>query len=146
MQKKKIATSTLLQRLFKTSSINRFFNHYGDEMQAVTFHEYINDLCAKKGITAESVLRKTDIERTYGHQLFRGIRKPTRDRVIQLAFGFGMNYDELQKLLSIARKSPLYPKIRRDAIIIYALKNEYSIIELQNALHEMELPILGEER
>ena len=147
MDNQSITTSTLLQRLFKTSSIDRFIDRHENALEAVPlFCEYINKLCAEKDVSAESVLKKTDIERTYGHQLFRGIRKPTRDRVIQFGFGFEMDYDDMQKLLSIARKSPLYPKIKRDAIIIFALKNKYSVIDVQNALYDMGIPLLGEER
>jgi len=41
---------------------------------------------------------------------------------------------------------PLYPKIKRDAIIIFALKNGFDIVAVQSALFELSLPILGEER
>ena len=147
MPEKKIPTSTLLQKLFQTSSLNRFIQRYGDEMNSVPrFHEYITVLCAKKGVSAERIIKNSDIARTYGHQLFNGARKPTRDRVIQLAFGFEMDYDETQELLTIARKSPLYPKIKRDAIIIFALKNKYDVVAVQASLFELSLPILGEER
>ena len=143
----KLRTSTLLQRLFQTSSIDRFIRRYNEDMETVPlFHDYISDLCNKKNIPPERIIKKADIARTYGHQLFSGVRKPTRDRAIQLAFGFEMNYEEAQELLKIARKSTLYPRIKRDAIIIYALKNGYDIVTVQSALFDISLPILGEER
>ncbi|MDR2599342.1 MAG: helix-turn-helix transcriptional regulator [Oscillospiraceae bacterium] len=145
--KEKISTSKLLQRIFKTTSLDRLNRRFDTVDSAVPkFNEYISDLCKQKKLSHEQVIKKSDIARTYGHQLFNGTRKPARDRVIQLAFGFGMNYEETQKLLTIARKSTLYPKIKRDAIIIFALKHEFDINAIQTALYDALLPLLGEER
>ena len=83
--------------------------------------------------------------RTYGHQLFSGKRKPSRDKVIQFAFGFGLDVEETQQLLKIAQKPSLYPKLKRDAAIIYCLSRNIEIAEVQNVLTGFELPILGVE-
>jgi len=140
-------TDTLLSRIFKTTSLDRFVRRYDDELNRVPpFSDYITNLARERGTAPERVIKKADIVRTYGHQLFNGTRKPTRDRVIQLAFGFGLSYEETQKLLTIARKSSLYPKIKRDAVIIFALRNDYDIVAVNSALFDMQIPILGEER
>jgi hypothetical protein len=55
-----------------------------------------------------------------------------------------MNFDETQKLLTVAGKSTLYPKIKRDAVIIYALMNGYDIVAVQTSLFDFSLPTLGE--
>lgn len=145
MRDENISTSELLQRLFKTSSISRFIRHYDKQMTNAPFNEYLTSLCLIKGVVAEHVINKSRIERTYGHQLFNGRRKPSRDKVIQLAFGFGMNFDETQTLLKTARKSALYPKLKRDAVIIYALKHGLNIDDVQETLHDLDLPLLGKE-
>lgn len=142
-----ISTSSLLNRLFKTSSIDRFIKRYNAKSIGTTdFHVHISNLCAEKGISQADVLLNADIELDYGRQLFKGIRKPSRDKVIQLAFGFAFDYEETQKLLVLARKSALYPKIERDAVIIYALQHGYKIYSVQDTLFELGIPILGEER
>jgi transcriptional regulator with XRE-family HTH domain len=147
MSEEKVPTNTLLQRLFKTTSIDRFIRRYDEDMSHFpSFKKYINDLCTDKGVTAESIIKKADIERTYGHQLFNGTRKPSRDKVLQLAFGFEAGYEETQKLLSVARKSALHPKVKRDAAIIFALEKGLDIIAVQSTLFELGIPILGKER
>ena len=145
MPHEKISTSTLLRRLFKTASIARFIRHFDRQMEFVTIDTYITDLCVNKNVRPEHIIIKSGIERTYGHQLFNGRRKPSRDKAIQLAFGFEMNYNEAQDLLKAARKSPLHPKIKRDAVIIYALNRGLAMSDVQATLHELELPILGKE-
>ena len=103
-------------------------------------------MCAVKNLPPNEVVKKADIERKYGRQLFSGTRKPSRDKVIQLAFGFELDYEETQELLISARKSALYPKIERDAVIIFALKRKQDLHTVQSMLYELSIPILGEER
>lgn len=141
----KFPTELLLKRLFKTASISRFIRRYGEYMKPVAFNEYVSQLCAAKGTVPERVIRKSGIARTYGHQLFNGARKPSRDKVIQLAFGFEMDYDETQELLRIARKAALYPRIERDAALIYAINKELAVAETQDMLKELALPALGKD-
>jgi hypothetical protein len=138
-----ISTSNLLKRLFKTASIMRFIRHFDRQMELVSFDTYITELCISKNIIPERVILKSGIERSYGHQLFSGRRSPSRDKVIQLAFGFELSYNETQALLKAAGKSQLYPKIKRDAAVIYALKHGVGIVDFQTMLHDLELPLLG---
>ena len=145
MPDKKISTSNLLQRLFKTTNIKSFIKRYDKQIAYMPFNAYLANLCEMRDTVPERVIKKSGIERTYGHQLFSGRRKPSRDKVIQLAFGFDMDYDEIQEFLKTARKSLLYPKIKRDAVIIYALKRKLSIDSVQATLLELELPVLGRE-
>lgn len=145
MPNEKIPTSRLLQRLFKTSSISEFIQDYTNQMHHKRFDALLVDLCGRKNAVPEHVIRKSGIERTYGHQLFNGRRNPSRDKVLQLAFGFEMSFEETQSFLQAARKSPLYPRIKRDAVLIYALKQSYTMDEVQETLHELGLPLLGKE-
>jgi transcriptional regulator with XRE-family HTH domain len=147
MSKEKISTSKLLQRLFRTASLNRFIRRFDEaKLDMPVFSEYIKSLCEEKGIPPGQIVKKADIDRTYGHHLFNGNRTPSRDKVIQLAFGFEMDYDDTQKLLAIARKSPLHPKVKRDAVIIYALKHGLRIADVQSTLFDLGMKILGKER
>lgn len=118
-------------------------NMYADEMKLRPFNETITELCKKQGEVPEHIIRRANLERSYGHQLFRGSRRPSRDTVLQLAFGFNADVEKTQELLRIAGMSTLYPKIKRDAAIIYCLHNRFTIMETQRVLHEMELPLIG---
>lgn len=116
-----------------------------DELHTPIFHEYIKELCYMTKQVPERVIKNASIERTYGHQLFNGTRKPSRDKVIQLAFGFELDVEETQNLLRIAQKSLLYPRIKRDAAILYCISNHIDIVGLQNLLYNLELTLLGGE-
>lgn len=143
--KSKISTATLMKRLFNTTRLHAFMDTYDGDFVKATFHEYIQKLCSEKGLVTEHVIRRAGIDRTYGHQLFSGHRRPSRDKAIQLAFGFSLNAEEAQELLKTAGKSLLYPKIKRDAAILYCLQNGVGFFEAQATLEELELPLMGRE-
>ena len=140
-----ITTSGLLSRLFKTRNIGSFVNRFQGEMDVPAFGDYIAQLCAKKNIKSSEAVRNADIERTYGSQLFRGTRKPSRDKAIQLCFGMDLTVDEAQELLKVAGKSALYPKIKRDAVVLFCLLKHMDIHKAQEILDDLELPLLGGE-
>lgn len=142
---KKIGTSTLLRRLFKAHDLEKFIKSDIDGIETPQFHVYILDLCKAEGWVPEQIIKKAAIDRTYGHQLFNGTRNPSRDKVIQLAFGFGLDVDGAQKLLKVAQKSQLYPKIKRDAAILYCLNCRKDVLETQNVLQTLGMTLLGGE-
>ena len=143
MAEESIHTSTLLRRLEKTSDFNSFMNNYVNVMQDKSFSICLSELCQKNNLVPEHIIKTAQIDRTYGHQLFNGTRKPSRDKIIQLAFGFGMTVDETQDLLRIAGKNPLYPKIKRDAAILFCLSKGMDVIETQDMLESLNLTLLG---
>lgn len=137
-------TSTLFKNLLKTPDLGQFVSKYSDEMKLESFSEYITQLCKNRSEVPEHIINRANIERSYGHQIFRGSRRPSRDTVLQLAFGFNVDIDGAQELLRYAGKSPLYPRVKRDAAIIFCLHNSLSIVEAQAVMQEMELPLIGE--
>ncbi len=142
----KINTTKLLNQLFKTSNLDRFIQRNSKEIDLPPFNVYISALCKEQGLIPEHIIKKSDIERSFGHQIFKGTRKPSRDTVLQLAFGLEANLGLTQNLLKYARCSPLYPRIKRDAAIIYCIHNKYNIVDTQTILHELNLSLIGSER
>lgn len=133
----------MLRSLAKSPDFDSFVDDYENAMEETTFSVYLSRLCEENRLVPERVIKAAQIDRTYGHQLFNGTRKPSRDKVIQLAFGFAMTVDECQHMLRIAGKSPLYPKIKRDAAILFCLSKGMSALEAQNLLESLGLTLLG---
>ncbi|MBP8614255.1 MAG: hypothetical protein KBI40_05295 [Firmicutes bacterium] len=138
-----VTTSTLFHLLFKTPSIGDFVQHNAEQMRLPSFSEYISGLCVKRGEVPERIIKRANIERSFGHQLFKGTKKPSRDTVLQLAFGFQADVDAAQTLLKHAGMSPLYPRVKRDAAILYCLHHHFTVVETQSVLHDMNLPLIG---
>ena len=139
-------TGDLERELAGSADLGAFLQTYADELHAPSFPEYIRSLCRQRKQVRERVILAAGIDRTYGHQLFSGLRRPSRDKVLQLAFGFGLDPEEAQKLLRAAGKSPLYPRLKRDAVVFYALQHRLSLDDVQELLQGCELTPLGELR
>jgi hypothetical protein len=140
---KHIRTSKMLSLIYKTNDIGNFIKNNSGNMETRRLTDYLKDLCREKNFVQEHVIIRSDIDRTYGHQIFRGLHKPSRDKTIQLAFGFGLTVEETQVLLRFAKHSTLYPKIKRDAVIIFCLHRKKTTFETQDLLYELGLSILG---
>lgn len=143
MEDHRIDTEKLMQLLMKDRSFSSFMVSNAAEMGGPSFEEYINELREKKGESAEKIIRRGMIEKSYGHQLFKGSRRPSRDTCLQLAFGFELDVEETQRLLKTAGKSVLYPRVLRDAAIIYSLHNQISLADTQIVLEKLGVPIIG---
>ena len=139
----KVNTNTMLRQLFRTNNLDLYFKNYEDEMQVPDFCRLLKELCFEKNLSPAQVIDQSQIERTYGHQLFNGTRSPSRDKVLQLALGAGLGVPDTQKLLRAAGKSQLYPKLKRDAVILFGLQKGYSILAVQDTLSAYGLTILG---
>ena len=143
MQNKKgLSTGELWAQLFKAPSIGNYLGELSDAMLP-TFADYIAQLCDERGLKHESVIGKAGLERSFGHRLFNGTRNPSRDTVLQVAFGFGLDCDETQQLLKVAGVGALHPKVKRDAVIAYCLHKGRSLMDVQELLYENDLPLLG---
>lgn len=140
---KKVTTEALWARLLNAPSARDYIENAGTELDPPAFAKFISSLCRERGEVAEHIINRAGIERSFGHQLFRGARNPSRDTVLQLAFGFGADTELAQALLRRAGHSQLYPRIRRDAAVVYCLEHGASLIETQQLLAELALPLLG---
>lgn len=139
----KVNTSTLMKRLFKAADLDTYFEGNDSQLEAPDFPALLRTYCEQRGMLPAHVIEQAQIERTYGHQLFSGIRRPSRDKVIQLVIGLGLSVEEGQHLLRAAGKSLLYPRLKRDAVILYGIKNRLSILAVQESLTKYGLTMLG---
>ena len=142
-QKSRVPTSELWEQLVKAASAGQFLRQNEGRIGMPPFSAYLTSLCRERGEVPDRVIKRADIERSFGHALFRGDRKPSRDTVLQLAFGLGADVALAQSLLLHAGHSPLYPRVPRDSVISYCLLHGIGFIEAQSILAELGLPLMG---
>jgi hypothetical protein len=143
ISKKTLPTSALWEQIFKASSAEEIYSRHDNGCVLPSFSEYISTLCKQRGEVPERIIKKANIERAFGHAIFRGDRNPSRNTVLQLAFGFDADVDLTQSLLKHAGHSALYPRVPRDAVIGYCLYHHFSFIDTQHILSELDLPLIG---
>ena len=139
----KISTDKLLALLFKERNLEHFLQWDESSFLMPSFGEYMTAWCTAHNQVPEKVILRANLDKSYGHQLFNGKRNPSRDTVIQLAFAIQADLQQAQEMLKIARKSPLYPRVKRDTVIIYCLHNRISLADAEIILYDLGLPLLG---
>ena len=139
----KVNTNTLMKRLFKAADLDAYLEGNESYLQSPDFSTLLQQYCQTRKMLPAHVIELSQIERTYGHQLFNGTRRPSRDKVLQLALGMGLNVDETQRLLRAAGKSQLYPRLKRDAVILYGLQKKLPILAVQESLTKYGQTLLG---
>ena len=103
------------------------------------FETFLNQLCAQAGKKRWQVIARAGIDRTYGYQLFNGTRRPSRDKVIQLAFGMELDLARTQELLRAAEKNDLDKRRKRDAVFLFCIGKRMDVFEAQTLLEKLNL-------
>ena len=64
-----------------------------------------------------------------------GKKHPSRDILLKLAFGFPLTVNETNHLLYYGNVGSLYPRFKRDAYIMFALHQKYTVIQTNEYLY-----------
>lgn len=87
-------------------------------------HIIINKYLIEKNIPHTEIIRKLNVERSYGYQLLNGKRVPTRNQIIKIGIILKLDLMGLQQMLKIAEKPILYAKKVIDARVIYSIEHD----------------------
>ena len=137
-----ILTEELLEWLLASSSPERYLEKVDTEERDLA--GYLAALLEEHGQSRANVIRASGINATFGYQIFQGTRSPGRDTAIQLAFGIGCTLRETQRLLRFADHGELWPRRRRDAIIIFCIEHGMTRAECDDELYRLgEQTLLG---
>ncbi len=127
-------TNNMQQELMSAPDLDRFLSENQDNFLSGNILELLNALFQKRSISKAALAKQSGMSEVYLHQVFAGRRNPSRSRLICLCFGLSATLDETQELLKQGGFAQLFPKNRRDAIIIYGLVNSASLFEVNDKL------------
>lgn len=114
------------------------------EIRDVSFVDYINEILLEKDLEKSDIIRDAQIPRTYAYQIFQGSKQAGRDKILQLAIAMKLNLEETNRLLTLAHHNHLYAKQQRDAILIFGISKQYSLIQINELLDEFHHELLGD--
>ena len=136
-------TGELTDGLKNTRDLNDFMERNEGEFKDDTVSVYLNGLLTEKNLEKSEVIDKSFLDKVYAYQIFSGTKKPSRDKLLLLALGFGLDFDEVQKMLKTCSYPQLYAKNSRDSIIIYGFMHKLSALKLNFKLDECgERPLI----
>ncbi len=112
-------TEKLLEELLDAPDPAAFADAHAFEQRDLA--SYLTRLLEEKGLKRSEVVRAAGLDATFGYQIFKGQRKASRNKVLQLVFALACTLREANRVLKAAGHNELYCKDRRDAIIIFCL-------------------------
>ena len=113
------------------------------DFSAPELSEYLHSILEDHHVTVIQAIRRCNLDRSYGYQLFNGTRRPTRDVLLALAIHLGLTEEEAQRLLKLAGRPVLYARNRRDAAVLYCLSHRLPPEEAEELLSGLEVDPLG---
>ena len=131
-----------IKNLLKAENITDFLTENQENMLTVSLSEYLMALLRQKKLKRADVIRDSHLEHAYVYQIFNGTKKPTRDKLIAIAFGLHLNVEETQRMLRLGGCSELYARVGRDAVILFAVSRGMNIGETDGLLYANGFPTL----
>lgn len=102
-------TEELLNELLSSPDPNSFLLSANPSRRSLS--EYLQQLLDEKGLERSKVVREAGLNDTFGYQIFKGTRKASRDKVLQLAFAMQLGLRETDRLLQAAGAMSFIAKI-----------------------------------
>lgn len=96
--------------------------------------EWIEQKLDERGIKRNMVVRRSRLNQTYAYQIMAGLRRASRDKLMQICFGMGLDVDDACELLEVGHVNRLNPTNRRDIIIAYCLDRGLDVSECDDLL------------
>ena len=128
------STDDLSQELMSQPNLDQYIKEneaYFSDAGITAFLEAIYGRC---GMSKAELARRAGMSEVYLHQVFSGRRKPSRDRLLCLCIGMEADLEEIQQLLKQVGYAPIYPKLKRDAIISHGILYRTPLTEINDKL------------
>lgn len=128
------STDNLQQELMDSPNLSEFLSVNHAYFINRDIPQMLKRLLEKRNISKAALAKQSGMSEIYLHQIFAGQRNPSRSRLLCLCFGLRATLEETQELLKLCGLAQLYPKLRRDAIIMYGILHGISLFEINDKL------------
>ncbi len=130
------STEELINELQKADDFFEFAKENEMELESISLTEQLEQFLEKYQKPKKDVIKDAGLDTTYGYQIFDGRKKPRRDKLLQLAFGFPLTVEEANQLFRAGGMSSLYVRCKRDTICMYCLQQRMTVDECNELLYK----------
>ena len=130
------STEELINELQKADDFFEFAKENEMELESISLTEQLEQFLEKYQKPKKDVIKDAGLDTTYGYQIFDGRKKPRRDKLLQLAFGFPLTVEETNQLFRAGGMSSLYVRCKRDTICMYCLQQRMTVDECNELLYK----------
>lgn len=127
-------TNDLRQELMEAADLDRFLAENQENFENGSVCDLLRQLFRKRKISKAALAKQSGMSEVYLHQVFAGRRNPSRNRLLCLCFGLTATLEETQELLKQCGLAQLYPKNKRDAILLYGIVNGMDLFAVNDKL------------
>jgi len=138
----KKSTTELLNELQHTEEFVKFYQKNEQEFWQHTLAEDLSALLSTKGLKKAAVIKAAEMSDVYAYQIFSGLRRPDRNKLLMLLIAMELNFEEIQTILKQHGYGQLYAKNEFDCVVIYGICQKYNVLAINEKLYEFGLPIL----
>ena len=138
-----IGTPELRRQIKETDSFDKFWEKYKEHIVDLPLSEYLNRLRKEKKLKRSEVVVRTGLDRGYVYEIFAGKKKPSRDKLITIAFGMKLSEEETQEMLRLSGHRELWTKDERDDLLLFAIQRGMSLEEVHAELERYGLDPLA---
>ncbi len=127
-------TDNLRQELMGSADLDQFLSENKGNFNSGSVCDLLNRLFQQRALSKAALAKQSGMSEVYLHQIFAGRRTPSRSRLLCLCFGLSATLEETQELLKQCGLAQLYPKNRRDAVILYGIANGMDLFAVNDKL------------
>ena len=128
------STDDLNQELMRQPNLDQYITENEVYFADADISAFLTKLYERCGMSKAELARRAGMSEVYLHQVFSGRRKPSRDRLLCLCIGMEADLEEVQQLLKRVGYAPIYPKLKRDAIISHGMIHRTPLSEINEKL------------
>ena len=128
-------TGDLRQELMAAPELERFLQENEGSFRSTGLSDEVEAMRIRHGLSKAAFAQNAGISTVYLYQILSGMRRPTRDKLICLAFSAGADEAEARTLLKQGGYAELYAADRRDAILLYGFVHGMTLFEINDALY-----------
>lgn len=127
-------TEELFGILERSQNLTGALKALDGDTNSPNFTARLAEYMTERGLNAAKLSEAALLSRSFTYQLCSGERMPSRDIVLRLALVLELSLEQTQSLLRTAQRGALYPRVVRDAVIIFALQNRLGILATDEQL------------
>lgn len=138
------STDNLLNELQNEKcNIENYLQSNPDSFVFDSINEFWEDAISRSGLSKSNIINKADFSYCYFYDVINGRKIPGKDKIIRLILTMHLNIDDCQEALRLSGRSSLYPRIKRDSIIIYAINKGLTVYQTSELLIKCGEDALG---
>ena len=135
-------TEELVEELKISPDICTFQNQNQNEFK-IPLYQYLSNLLEEKNLSRSELVEKINPDDKHIYHILSGLRNPSRKKLLTIARALELNLDETNYLLRYGGYAILYVRDIWDSVIIRAIEKNLTIMETNDILHQLKLPLLN---